>query len=348
MNAPWYFFSSLLGEGNMKRRAFITLFSSAAVWPLAGGAQTPPKIPRVGFLGIATPTTVLGIATPTTGGLEALRHGLRDLGYVEGQTIALEVRWAEGRSERLPELAAELLRLKVDVLFVGSGTAALAAKKATGTIPIVMVAGDPVGLGLVASLARPGGNVTGLSYFTEGVTARRLQLLKELVPGLTRVAVLRIPGIALHAIFWREIEVAAQKLGVALQPLEVRLPEDFEAAFASATRGKAQALIVFDEGLTVVHGPRIVALAANSRLPAMYGFREFPDDGGLMSYGPNTVVLFRRAATFVDKILKGAKPADLPVEQPTKFELIINRKTANALGLTLPPTLLTQADEVIE
>jgi len=191
----------------MKRRAFITLFSSAAAWPLAGGAQTPPKIPRVGYLGAVTPTTGRRY-------LEALRHGLRDLGYVEGQTIALEVRWAEGRSERMPELAAELLRLKVDVLFVGTSTAALVAKKATGTIPIVMVAGDPIGLGLVASLARPGGNVTGLSYFTEGITARRLQLLKELVPGLTRVAVLRIPGVAIHAIFWQETEVAALKLGV--------------------------------------------------------------------------------------------------------------------------------------
>src|SRR5262245_3465948 len=181
----------------MKRRAFITLFSSAAAWPLAGGAQTPPKIPRVGYL---------GNFTPTTGGLEAFRHGLRDLGYVEGQTIALEVRWAEGRSERLPELAAELLRLKVDVLFVGTSTAALVAKKATGTIPIVIVAGHPIVLGLLASLARPGGNLTVLRYFTEGVTAKRLQLLKELVPGLTQVAVLRVPGVAIHAIFWREIE----------------------------------------------------------------------------------------------------------------------------------------------
>jgi putative tryptophan/tyrosine transport system substrate-binding protein len=323
----------------MKRRAFITLFSSAAAWPLAGGAQTPPKIPRVGYL---------GSYTPAAGGLEAFWHGLRDLGYVEGQTIALEVRWAEGRSERLPELAAELLRLKVDVLFVATSTAALVAKKSTRTIPIVMVAGDPVGLGLVESLARPGGNVTGLSYFTEEVTAKRLQLLKELVPGLTRVAVLRVPGVAIHAVFWRETEVAALKLGVALQPLEVRGPEDFEAVFATATRGKAQALIVFDDELIGSHRSRIVALAANSRLPAIHGFREFPDDGGLISYGPNSAVLVRRAATFVDKILKGAKPADLPVEQPTKFELIINRKTANALGLTVPPTLLTQADEVIE
>src|SRR5215813_4321631 len=205
-----------------------------------------------------------GSATPTAGGLEAFQHGLRDLGYVEGQTIVLEVRWAEGRSERMPELAAELLRLKVDVLFVGTTQAALAAKKATGTIPIVMISGDPIGLGLVTSLARPGANVTGLSFFTEEIAAKRLQLLKELVPGLSRVAVLRIPVVAIHAIFWRETEVAARKLGVALQPLEVRGPGDFEAAFAAAEQGKAQALIAFDDSLTGVHRSRIVALAANS------------------------------------------------------------------------------------
>jgi putative tryptophan/tyrosine transport system substrate-binding protein len=211
-----------------------------------------------------------------------------------------------------------------------------------------MVAADPVGLSLVASLARPGGNVTGLSYFNEEISGKRLQLIRELVPGLTRVAVLMNPLMEVHAIFWRETEVAARKLGVALQPLDVRGPEDFDAAFAAAKRANAQALIALDDPLTVGYRSRIVALAANSRLPAVYGFREFPDEGGLMSYGPNIVVLNRRAATFVDKILKGAKPADLPVEQPTKFELVINRKTANALGLTVPPTLLTQADEVIE
>ncbi len=227
-------------------------------------------------------------------------------------------------------------------------TAALAAKKATGTIPIVVVAPDPVALGLVASLARPGANVTGLSYFNEAIVAKRVQLLKEFVPGLARIAVLRNPSVAVHATFWQETEVAARTLGVALQPFDVRGPEDFEVAFAAATRGNVQALIAFDDALTVAYRPRIVALAASSRLPAMYGLREFPDEGGLMSYGPSFADLFRRAATYVDKILKGAKPADLPVEQPTKFELVINRKTANALGLTVPPTLLAQADEVIE
>jgi putative ABC transport system substrate-binding protein len=328
----------------MQRREFIALLGSAtasAAWPLAAGAQTQPKIPRVGFIAGSS----LAATAHTLG---AFRKGLTELGYVEGQTIALEVRFAEGRTERIPELVAELVGLKMDLLVAGVSSAALAAKKATRTIPIVMVAPDPVGLGLVASLARPEGNLTGLSYFNEAIVGKRLELLKELVPGLARVAVLKNPLMEVHAIFWKDTEAAARTLGVALQPLEVRGPEDFEAAFAAATRGNAHALIAFDDALSVAHRPRIVALAASSRLPAMYGLREFPDDGGLMSYGPSFVVLFRRAATFVDKILKGAKPADLPVEQPTKFELVINRKTATALGLTVPPTLLAQADDVIE
>ena len=329
----------------MKRRDFIALLGSAtaasAAWPLAVGAQTPSKIPRVGYIAGSNPA-----ATEHTFG--AFRQRLTELGYVEGQSIALEVRWAEGRSERIPELVTELVDLKMDVLVAAVSSAALAAKKATRTIPIVMVAADPVGLGLVASLARPGGNLTGLSFFNEAIIAKRLEFLKEFVPGLVRVAVLRNPIVAVHATFWQETEVAARTLGVALQPLDVRGPEDFEAAFAAATRGNAQALIAFDDALTVAHRPRIVALAASSRLPAMYGLREFPDDGGLMSYGASFADLFRRAATYVDKVLKGAKPADLPVEQPTKFELVINRKTANALGLTVPPTLLAQADDVIE
>ncbi len=329
----------------MRRREFIALLGGAtaasAVRPTATGAQTPPKIPRVGYIAASSTTAVGHI-------VGAFRKGLRELGYVEGQTIALEVRYAEGRLERIPELVAELVGLKMDVLVAPTSQAALAAKKATGTIPIVMVGADPVGLGLVASLARPGGNVTGLSYFNEAIIAKRLQFLKELVLGLARLAVLRNPILAAHATFWQETEVAARTLGVALQPLEVRGPEDFEAAFAAATRGNAQALVAFDDPLTIAYRPRIVALAASSRLPAMYGFREFPDEGGLMSYGASFVDLVRRAATFVDKILKGAKPADLPIEQPTKFELVINRKTANALGLTVPPTLLAQADDVIE
>ena len=278
----------------------------------------------------------------------ALRQGLNELGYIEGQTIAIEFRTAEGRSERIPELVAELVGLKVDVLLTGSSPGALAAKKATGTIPIVMVATDPVGLGLVDSLARPGGNVTGLSYFNEAILAKRLEMLRELLPELARVAVLRNPTVAAHATFWAETEVAARKLGVTLQALDVRGPDDFEAAFVAAGQGNAEALIAFDDGLTIAYRPRIVALVASSRLPTIYGLREFPDDGGLISYGPNFADLMRRSATYVDKILKGAKPSDLPVEQPTKIDLVINRKTANALGLTLPTTLLARADDVIE
>ncbi len=329
----------------MRRRQFIALLGGAtaasAVRPTATGAQTPPKIPRVGYIAGSSATG----AEPFVG---SFRKGLRELGYMEGQTIALEVRYAEGRSERIPELVADLVGLKMDVLVAGISQAALAAKKATGTIPIVMVGADPVGLGLVASLARPGGNVTGLSYFNEAIVGKRLELIKELVPGLARLAVLSNPIVVAHAIFWKDTEAAARTLGVALQPLNIRGPDDFEAAFAAATQGNAQALIALDDALTMTHRPRIVALAASSRLPPMYGLREFPDDGGLMSYGPSFVDLFRRAATYVDKILKGAKPSDLPVEQPTKFELVINRKTANALGLTVPPTLLARADEVIE
>jgi putative ABC transport system substrate-binding protein len=326
----------------MKRREFIALLGSAALgWSLAASAQTQPKIPRVGFAFSGSPTTLKHY-------FEAFREGLRELGYVEGQTIVLEPRWAEGRSERLPELVAELVGLKVDVLVAGGSPAALAAKNATQTIPIVIVAADPVGIGLIASLSRPGGNLTGLSYFNEAISGKRLELLEEVVPGLARVGVLRNPMSPSDTIYWKETKVAAQRLGVALEALEVRRPEDFEAAFAFAKQRNAQALLAFDDTLTLTYRSRITALAGSSRLPAMYGFREFPDVGGLMSYGPSIALTFRRTVTFVDKILKGAKPADLPVEQPTKFELVINVKTAKALGLAISPTLLARADEVIE
>jgi putative ABC transport system substrate-binding protein len=253
----------------MQRREFIVHLSGAtaasATWPLAASAQTSPKIPRVGYIAASGPN-----AAATTVG--AFRQGLRELGYVEGQTIVVEVRWADGRLEQLPQLVADLVGLKVDVLVAPSSPGALAAKKATGTVPIVMIAGDPVGLGLVASLARPGGNVTGLSYFVEVIVAKRVQLLKELVPELARVAVLKNPVHAVHATFWRETEMAARTLGLALQPLEVHGPEDFEAAFAAATRGNAQALIVFDDPLTLAHRPRIVALAASSGFRPCMGF----------------------------------------------------------------------------
>jgi ABC-type uncharacterized transport system substrate-binding protein len=315
--------------------------ATAAAWAPAAGAQVPPKIPRIGYI-------AGGGGSMAERMVAALRQGLSELGYIDGQTIIVEFRSAEGRSERIPELVSELVGLRVDVLVAASSPGALAAKKATSTIPIVMVATDPIGLGLVASLARPGGNVTGLSYFNEAILAKRLEMLVEFVPGLARVAVLRNPTVAAHATFWAETAAAANKLGVALQALDVREPDDFEAAFVAAVRGNAQALIALDDGLTIANRPRIVALAASSRLPAMYGLREFPDEGGLISYGPNFADLTRRSANYVDKILKGAKPSDLPVEQPTKIDLVINRKTANALGLTLPPALLARADDVIE
>ena len=290
----------------MKRREFIVLLGGAtAAWPLGVHAQVPPKIARIGYIaGGGGPMADRMVA--------ALRQGLSELGYIDGQTIIVEFRSAEGRSERIPELVSELVGLKVDVLVTGSSPGALAAKKATGTIPIVMVSTDPIGLGLVASLARPGGNVTGLSYFNEAIQAKRLEMLAEFVPGLARVAVLRNPTIAAHANFWAVTEVAASKLGVTLQALDVREPDDFEAAFVAAVRGNAQALIALDDGLTIAYRPRIVALAASSRLPAIYGLREFPDDGGLISYGPNFADLTRRSAFYVDKILKGAKPSELP------------------------------------
>jgi putative ABC transport system substrate-binding protein len=327
----------------MRRREFITLLGGAVVGrSLAASAQTQPKLPRVGYVFEGTPTS-------TKDNVEAFRQGLRELGYVEGQTIVLELRWAEARLERTRELVAELVGLKVDVLVVMSGAAALAAKNATQTIPIVMVGVNPVGLGLAASLSRPGGNVTGLSYISEEIIAKRLQLLKEVVPGLARVGVLRNPLNPSHPILWKEIEVAAQRLGVALEALEVQGPEDFEAAFETAKQRNAQALLALEDVVTFTYRSRITALAASRRLPAMYPFRDFSDAGGLMSYGlSGPSLLFRRVAAFVGRILKGAKPADLPVEQPTDIKLIVNVKAAKALGLTIPPSLLARADEVIE
>ena len=258
-------------------------------------------------------------------------------------------RYAEGQQERLPELAAELVRLEVDIIVAPTSGSAKAAKDATPTIPIVMAAsGDPIGLGLVAGLARPGGNVTGPSMMNAEIIGKRMQLLKEVVPGLARVAVLANSVNPIHTLFWRETEPAARELGLELQPVEARVPEDFEAAFAAATRGKAGALIAFDDALTYNYRTRVVALAAASRLPALYGYREFPDEGGLMSYGANMASHYRHAAGYVDKILRGARPGDIPVEQPTKFDLIVNLKTAEALGLELSPSLLARADEVIE
>ena len=311
--------------------------------PLAADGQQPPKVPRVGYVFSFTASEGRHL-------WEACRQGLRELGYVEGQNLALEPRWAEGRYERLAGLVAELLRLKVDVMVVAATPGNLVAKAATNTTPIVMVAvADPVKSGLVASLARPGGNFTGLSLLTPELSGKRLQLLTESLQKVSRVAVLMNPGNPSNVTFFlEETQVAARVLGIKLQPLEVRNPEEFEQAFEAAARGRAGALLAFDDPVIHSYRKRIVALAAKRRLPAMYGTTEFVDDGGLMSYGSNRSDLYRRSATYVDKILKGAKPADLPVEQPTRFELVINMKTAKALGITFPQTILVRADQVIQ
>jgi putative ABC transport system substrate-binding protein len=281
--------------------------------------------------------------------LQAFLRGLRELGWVEGQNIAVEYRWAEGRLERLPELAAELVGLKVDAMLVGGTQAALAAKQATTTIPIVLAGiGDPVGTGLVASLARPGGNITGLSFLASELSAKQLELLKEAVPKVSRVAVLWNPTNSFHRLALRDAEAAARSLGVQLQLLEARSPNEFDSAFAVVTRKRAGALLVLADAVFLLHRTRLADLAARSRLPAMYGLTEHAQVGGLMAYAPNFADSFRRAAGYVDKILKGAKPGDLPVEQPTKFDLVINLKTAKALGLTIPQSLLIRADQVIQ
>jgi putative ABC transport system substrate-binding protein len=283
---------------------------------------------------------------------DGFRQGMRDLGYVEGRNFVLEFRDAEGKLERLPALAAELVALKVDVIMVGGTLAALAAKQATTTIPIVFASAvDPVADGLVTSLARPGGNVTGLSALAPELAGKRLELLKQAVPGVGRVAVLWQPGgFGERTVndLRREADVAARALGVRLQFFEARGPDDFDRAFSDMANARASATTLLGGTMFLIERRRLVDLAAKNRLPAVYGLREYVDAGGLMSYGPNNADLFRRAATYVVKILKGAKPGDLPVEQPTKFELVINLKTAKALGITIPQSVLGRADEVIQ
>ena len=326
----------------------VALAFSVLLAPLAADAQQAAgKVYRIGFL------SVLGAPTPSTpaGVLEAFRQGLRELGWVEGQNIVIDYRFAEGRFDRLPALAAELVRLKVDIIVAVATQGVAAAKNATETIPIVMISGsaDPVGLGFIASLARPGGNVTGLSYSVgPEILGKGLELLKEIVPKVRRVAILSNPASPVQPLFIREVKVAARSLGVQLQLLEARGPNEFDGAFAAMAKERVGALLVVADSIFILHRTRLADLAARSRLPAIYGYREHVEAGGLMSYGPSVRDLFRRAATFVDKILKGAKPADLPVEQPTKFELVINLKTAKALGLTIPPSVLIRADEVIQ
>jgi putative ABC transport system substrate-binding protein len=316
--------------------------------PLAVEGQQAGKVYRIGMLLALSPEH------PQTRELSgAFREGLRKLGYVEGQNIAIESRSAQGRFERLPDLLAELVRLNVDLIFTLGGTpAALAAKQANITIPVVAPAmGDPVSDGLIASLAQPGGHITGSSFLGPGLVSKRLELLKEAVPEASRVAALWHPrayGDRTMSDMLKEIEGAAQTLRVQLQLLDARGPNDFDGAFAAMTRQRAGALIVLPSPMFYGEHRRIVNLATKNRLPASYAFREAVEAGGLMSYGASLPDLFRRAATQVDKILKGARPGDLPVEQPTKFELVINLKTAKALGLTIPPPLLARVDEVIQ
>lgn len=307
----------------------------------AAEAQTSP---RVGYLSIGS------AADPRRGALlSAFQQGLRDIGYVEGKHIFIEPRFSEENYDRLPALAGELVRLKVDVIVAYSTPAAQAAQKATGRIPVVMTnVVDPLRTGLVASVGRPGGNVTGLSLMAPEVIGKQMQLLKELVPGLSRVAVLWNPTNASNAPQLREAEKAANSLALHLQPLEARGPEDLDRAFAAMTKEQAGGLVVVVEGVFIDSRARIARLAETARLPVVYGLREHAEAGGLMFYGANPADLNRRAAVFVDRILKGAKPADLPVEQPTKFELVLNRKTAKALGLTIAPALLQRADHVVE
>jgi putative ABC transport system substrate-binding protein len=309
------------------------------VLPLAAQAQPRGKIPLVGVLRPTSPTDPL---------TEAFRQGLHDLGYVEGHNIRLEYRFAEGQYERLPELAAELVRLPVDVL-VTDGPGAVAAKHATDLIPIVFaVSSHPVEEGLVASLAQPGGNITGLSIMAPEFAGKRLELLREIVPGIPRTAILWNSDRRGHAIQIKEFQAVAARGGIHLEVLEVPHPQEFDRAFLTMVEKGVGAAIMLDDAMFYNERTRIATLAAQSQLPTMYGHRGYVEAGGLLSYGPNFTERFRRAATYVDKILKGAKPADLPVEQPTTFALVINLKTAKVLGLTMPPALLLLADEVIQ
>ena len=330
----------------MDRRALIGLLACGLlVAPFAARAQQAGKVYRIGVLANAPPTS-----PELARNWDAFRQGLGERGWVEGKDFVAEYRWAEGRLERLPSLAAELVSHKVDLIVAGSPVAARAAKQATSTIPIVMVyLFDPVGVGLVTSLARPSGNVTGVAFGAgPEIVGKYLELLKETVPSTSRVAVLMNPDSPSSPVLLSETQAAARTLAVTLQLLEARKPDDFEGAFGAMTRERAGALLVLPHPFIFVHARRIVDLAAKNRLLAMYPFREFVEAGGLMAYAANTLDMFRRAAYFVDRILRGAKPGDLPVEQPTKFELVINLKTAKALGLTIPPSVLVRADEVIQ
>jgi putative tryptophan/tyrosine transport system substrate-binding protein len=328
----------------MDRRAFLGLAGTLLAAPLAAEAQQAGKVFRVGILGTYPPTT-----PEFTHLWEAFAQGLRERGYIEGQNLVVERRFMEGQAERLPELAAELVRLNVSVIVAGGQPPPVAAKRATATIPIVMTNfSDPVGLGLVTSLARPGGNITGLAFLTVELVGKQLQLLNEAVPRVSRVAFLTNPSNPGAALQRRGAEATARSLGLQLQILEAQRPDELAGAFAAMTREHAGAVLLPGDSFFFHHGTQIADLAIKSRLPALFAPREFAEAGGLLAYGANLGDVYRRAAVYVDKILKGARPGDLPIEQPTKFDLVINLKTANALGLTIPPSLLARADQVIE
>jgi ABC-type uncharacterized transport system substrate-binding protein len=326
---------------HIERRKFLTTLGGAvAAWPLAARAQQAGKLPTIGFLGADASIESKRVA--------AFVQRLRELGWIDGRNLAIEYRWTEGRNERYAENAAELVRLKVDVIVTVATVPTLAAKQATAVIPIVFAAsGDPVGTGLVASLARPGGNVTGLSAQTAETAVKRLELLREIVPGLGRLAIMGNVGNPIYVLELGEVEAAARALGLEVITSELRRAEDISPAF-DALKGRADALYVCSDPLVNTHRIRVNTLALAARLPTMHLFREYVEAAGLMSYGPSYPDLARRAGDFVDKILRGAKPGDIPVEQPTKFNLIINLTTAKALGLTIPEPFLLRADEVIE
>jgi putative ABC transport system substrate-binding protein len=327
---------------NLKWGGIVTLGVAFALFGAVAQAQQPKQLPRIGYLVANFPST-----NPARN--EAFRQGLRELGYVEGKSIVIEWRYAEGKPDRLPALAAELVRLKVEVIVTAGPASTRPAKEATSTIPIVMgFDNDPVGNGFAASLARPGGNITGLSTLAPEISGKQLELLKEIVPRLSRVAVLGHSTEPGNAQALREVEVAAGAFGVQLQHLDVRDPKDIETAFRAASKGRADAILMLNSPVLNPHRTQVVNLAVKSRLPVIYGQAEFVEAGGLMSYSASFTDLFRRAATYVDKILKGAKPADLPVEQPAKFELVINLETAKQIGLTIPQSVLYRADKVIK
>jgi putative tryptophan/tyrosine transport system substrate-binding protein len=326
----------------VKRREFITLLGgAAAAWPLAARGQQAGKLPTIGFLGTNT-------ASSQRQWTDAFLQRLRELGWIEGRTVAIEYRWAEGHLERSAEIVTELVRLKVDVIVTHSAEPVLAAKRETAVIPIVFpVAADPVGSGLVASLTRPGGNATGLSLQATDVAGKRVEILREVLPGLRRLGIVANIDAPAAVLEMREVQTAASTVGLATATFEIRRTNDIASAI-DALKDRAEALYVVSDPLLTTNRSRLGILAVGARLPTMHGFREHVEAGGLVSYGANFPALFRRGAEYVDKILRGAKPADLPVEQPTKFDLVINLITAKALSLTIPPMLLARADEVIE